>query len=243
MPRRLDVRKVVATHGGAVVHHHAVQLVRGGGAAGTGTGTGTGTIGRGRRDKLRQIHLQRELKRVVQLDAAHEGKVVHETLEVQRQDRRQRFDGQALAGVHFSVARVAVPLVVARQHFRSHEPPQRVLQRRASGNGQLQVQVRVGAHAAFPAHFALEKIHKLALEQLLDDGVVGRGVLQRLKQHPAQLLHVVLPERVGGRPPKRRREVFRGHRCPTRQLQPCEQQLQLQRDAIRFRAVLFFAAV
>jgi len=103
-------------------------------------------------------------------------------------------------------------------------------------HAERQVERDVAPRTLVAAHCAAHKVAQRALEKVLHQVPVGRArqrVLERVKQHARQLLHVVLLERVRARPPKAHRERLCGHAPGAAQLQVRKQQLQLAWDRCR----------
>ena len=180
---------------------------------------------------------------MVQLAVSHLDGVVREALELQHQQRRQRLEADALERTNAPLAPLAPPGIVATlERLPPHEALKRLPHRAHVGDAELNVPERLGAHALVAAPAAAHRRAQPPFEELHDRRCATRHArrartLERLEEHAAQLLDIVLPEAVGLTPPERCGELAGGEGDSLRVLQPREELTQLQRHARCRRAV------
>eukprot|EP00964_Phaeocystis_antarctica_P055567 scaffold32690_cov65-Phaeocystis_antarctica.AAC.1 len=156
---------------------------------------------------------ERQVDAVVQLAVPHLDGVIRKALELQHQQRRQRLEADALERADAPLARLAPPgIVAAVERLPAHEALKRLFHRAHVGDAELHVTERLGAHTLVAAPAAAHRRAQPPFEELHDRRRAARHArrartLERLEEHTAQLLDIVLPEAVGLTPPERRGEL------------------------------------
>ena len=159
--------------------------------------------------------------------------VVLEPLQLQLQHGREVVEQDPLPRVLQAVVVVLV-LVGAVERFDRGVRVERRVHVGAPFHVQLQVHERLGAGGHAVHVDALHKVVGVPLKQLRDRAVDRRPLhlgLQPLAQHPVQLLHVVLHERVHRVPPKGAGEVLGGGGAGA-ELELEEERLQRERHVL-----------
>lgn len=129
-------------------------------------------------------------------------------------------------------------------HRLAHEKVAQALHQAADGppivrtHGDRDVHERVRAPRLVRLRwFALDHVDQLALKQranlvLLAARRPRKRRLERVQEQAAELLHVVLLQRLARPPVEAGRQLLGACRCPRTQLHACEELLQLVRDAL-----------